>query len=85
VIGVIVAEFFAFNNTTTSVPVWIMVALEALFLVACVAIGAVLMTRGERGIGLGLVIGWAVGVIVLPVVGAGVCVAVFATMGGGGG
>jgi hypothetical protein len=40
-------------------------------------VGIVLLARGDRGIGLGLLIGWAVGVIVLPVVGFSVCVAVF--------
>jgi Ca2+/Na+ antiporter len=50
---------------------------QLLVFVGCLAVGIVLLARGDRGIGLGLLIGWAVGVIVLPVVGFSVCVAVF--------
>ncbi|GAA3338588.1 hypothetical protein GCM10020358_19220 [Amorphoplanes nipponensis] len=37
--------------------------------------GTVLIVKGDRGLGLGLFIGWAAGLIVLPVVGFGICVA----------
>jgi hypothetical protein len=38
--------------------------------------GIVLLSRrgGYRGLGLGLLIGWAVGVLVVPVVGFGLCI-----------
>lgn len=61
----------------TTAGVWLVVALAlqlALF-VACLTIGIVWIVKRDRGFGLGLLIGWAVGVIVLPVVGFGVCVA----------
>jgi hypothetical protein len=47
----------------------------------CLCTGVVLLARGDRGIGLGLLVGWAVGVLVLPVVGVGVCVAVLNVLG----
>jgi hypothetical protein len=40
-----------------------------------VVAGTILLARGERGIGLGLFIGWAVGLLVTPVVGFGICMA----------
>lgn len=57
---------------------------QVLVFVACIALGIVLLVRGDRGIGLGLLIGWAVGVLVLPVVGFGVCVAALSGTGVGG-
>jgi hypothetical protein len=61
----------------TSAAAWLVVALAlqvALF-AACLTIGIVWIVKRDRGFGLGLLIGWAVGVIVLPVIGFGVCVA----------
>jgi hypothetical protein len=56
---------------------------QLLVFVACMAVGSVQLTRGDRGIGLGLIVGWAVGVIVLPVLGFGVCVAAVSVVNGG--
>jgi hypothetical protein len=48
---------------------------QAALFVGCLTLGIVLLTRQERrGVGLGLLIGWGVGVIVLPVVGVGACI-----------
>lgn len=49
------------------------VAQAVLFLV-CLVAGILLIVRGDRGLGIGVVIGWAVGLLVAPVVGSGVCV-----------
>ena len=49
--------------------------LEGLIFLGCVVIGIVLIVRSDRGVGVGLLIGWAVGVLVLPITGFGVCVA----------
>jgi len=42
---------------------------------AVVTAGTVLIVKGDRGLGIGLFIGWAAGLIVLPLVGFGLCVA----------
>jgi hypothetical protein len=48
---------------------------QVLLFVACLTLGIVQLTRPvRRGLGLGLLIGWGVGVIVLPVVGVGACI-----------
>jgi Ca2+/Na+ antiporter len=53
---------------------------ELLVFLASMIWGLMQLVRGDRGLGVGLLIGWAVGVFVLPVVGFGVCVA---TLSGG--
>jgi hypothetical protein len=50
---------------------------QLILFLACLTVGISLMVRKERGIGLGLLIGWGVGVIVLPVVGFGICLALY--------
>jgi len=44
---------------------------ELLVLAACVSVGIVQLVRGDRGLGVGLLVGWAASAVVL----AGVCVA----------
>jgi hypothetical protein len=48
---------------------------QLLVFLACLAIGITLTVRQEGGIGIGLLIGWAVGVLIVPVVGFGLCIA----------
>jgi hypothetical protein len=55
-----------------------LIAQGVLLLVALV-VGIVLMARGERSLGMGIIIGWAVGLLVFPAVGFGICVAVAPT------
>jgi hypothetical protein len=55
--------------------------LQVLLFIACLTVGIVLIVRQERGIGLGLLIGWAVGVIVFPVIGFGICLYYFSQLG----
>lgn len=44
--------------------------------IAALTVGIILIVKGrDGGIGVGIVIGWAVGLIISPVVGFGVCVA----------
>ena len=64
---------------------WVVAALvvQAVLFVACLTIGIVLMVRNDRGLGLGLIIGWALGIIVLPVIGFGACVVALRSMGSG--
>lgn len=49
---------------------------EIVVFVVCLVLGVVFLagSRGDKGVGVGLLIGWAVGVIVLPAVGFGICV-----------
>lgn len=58
---------------------WLAVALagQVLTFLGCMVFGILGIVRGDRGLGLGLLIGWAVGVVVVPVVGIGVCIAAF--------
>lgn len=44
---------------------------EALLFLGCVGVGAVVMLRVDRGLGLGLVVGWAVGLLLSAVLLAG--------------
>lgn len=62
---------------------WLGAALigQAVLFLVCLVLGIVLTVRGDRGIGIGLLIGWAVGIIVLPVVGFGACVVALRSMG----
>jgi hypothetical protein len=52
------------------------IALQILLFLACLIIGIIWIVRRDRGIGLGLLIGWGVTVLVFPVVGIGVCLAI---------
>jgi hypothetical protein len=45
-------------------------------------ITVVLLVRGDRGLGLGLIIGWALGPVVLPMLAFTLLLAIFATEGG---
>ena len=58
---------------------WLALFGELALFVACLTVGIVLITRRERGIGLGLLIGWPVGVVIT----FGVCVYAFAQIGSG--
>jgi hypothetical protein len=52
------------------------VGAELVLFVSCLVVGILQLVRGDRGVGVGLLVGWAVSVIVMPVVGFGVCVAI---------
>jgi hypothetical protein len=48
---------------------------QLLVFLACLVVGIILTVRQDGGIGIGLLIGWAVGVLIVPVVGFGLCIA----------
>lgn len=48
---------------------------QGVLFVAVLTASIILSNKGDRSIGLGLIIGWAVGLLVAPVVGFGICVA----------
>ena len=54
--------------------VYALLGSQLVLFVACLAVGIVQIAQGDRGLGIGLLVGWAVGVIVLPVIGFGICV-----------
>lgn len=63
------------SNAIGTAAVLGLVAQAVVFLL-CLVGGIVLLSQrgGNRGLGLGLLVGWAVGVLVVPVVGFGLCV-----------
>ncbi|MEV8513045.1 hypothetical protein [Dactylosporangium sp. NPDC051484] len=58
------------------IGVYVEILLQGLLLVACLVVGIVWIARKDRGIGLGILIGWSVSVAVLPIAGIGVCLAI---------
>ncbi|MEV4511479.1 hypothetical protein AB0K00_21200 [Dactylosporangium sp. NPDC049525] len=76
-IGVLVTILFAAsdNSDNALLGVYLEMLLQLALFVACLVVGIVWITRRDRGLGLGILIGWAVSVIVFPVAGIGVCIA----------
>ncbi|GAA4248035.1 hypothetical protein [Dactylosporangium darangshiense] len=52
---------------------YVEILLQVLLFLACLIVGIVWIARRDRGLGLGLLIGWGVTVLVFPVAGIGVC------------
>ena len=58
---------------------------QILLAIAALVVGIILVAKGrDGGIGVGIIIGWAVGLIISPIVGFGVCVALINTGSSGG-
>jgi hypothetical protein len=55
----------------------VMLGAQLLLALVCLVVGIVLTVKQDGGIGIGLLIGWGVGLLIAPVVGFGVCVAAF--------
>jgi hypothetical protein len=49
--------------------------------VGCLVVGIVLIARQDGGIGVGLLIGWAIGLLIAPVAGFGICIWAFSGAG----
>lgn len=81
IIGAIVLVAYLSQDLNASLTVGLLG--ELVLFAACIAAGIVWIVRLDRGIGVGLLIGWAVGALVLPVVGFGVCVALVSGTNGG--
>ncbi|MET7421639.1 hypothetical protein [Dactylosporangium sp. NPDC005555] len=64
------------NSENALLGIYLEILLQLLLFVACLVVGIVWIARRDRGLGLGLLIGWAVSVLVFPVAGIGVCIAV---------
>jgi hypothetical protein len=53
--------------------------------IAALVVGIILVVRGQDGgVGVGLIIGWSIGLIITPIIGFGVCVALVNSTDGGG-
>jgi hypothetical protein len=72
----VLAAYVAAQSPEPSGAGWLVLGLisQLVLFVACLTIGIVWIVNRDRGIGLGLIIGWAVGVVVLPVIGFGACI-----------
>lgn len=71
--GAVAALAWAPGNVDQLLPSGALLAEGALFVAVMVG-GIPLIVKGNQGLGLGLLIGWAIGFIVLPLIGMGVCV-----------
>ena len=75
-VGTIFLLGTADNGDAAVYGVYVEIVLQVLLFLACLIVGIVWIVNRDRGLGLGLIIGWAVSVLVFPVVGVGVCIAV---------
>ncbi|MFI5907147.1 hypothetical protein [Dactylosporangium sp. NPDC051541] len=60
---------------------WVEIVLQVVLFIACLALGIIWIAHKDRGIGLGLLIGWGVSVLIFPVIGIGVCIALLNNQG----
>jgi hypothetical protein len=63
------------NDDVAFAGIWLGMIGQFVLLAVCLAVGITLTARQDGGIGIGLLIGWAVGLLIVPVVGFGLCVA----------
>jgi hypothetical protein len=61
---------------------WIVIPAEAALLAVCVTLGVLLLAHGDRGLGLGLLIGWAVALLVAALLWFGLFYAVYGAIAG---
>jgi hypothetical protein len=54
---------------------------QVIVFLACLSIGIVLIAKSEPGFGIGLLIGWAIGLLVAPFAGFGLCLYLFSGAG----
>lgn len=47
---------------------------QVIVMIAALAVGITLTVKREGGVGAGILIGWAIGLMISPVIGFGVCV-----------
>jgi hypothetical protein len=63
------------NSENALLGFYLEIVLQILLFLACLVVGIVWIARKDRGIGLGILIGWGASVIIFPVAGIGVCLA----------
>ncbi|MEV4131296.1 hypothetical protein AB0J72_03940 [Dactylosporangium sp. NPDC049742] len=78
IIGVVVTIAFGASDKSENalLGVYLEMLLQVVLFVACLVVGIVWIVRRDRGLGIGILIGWAVSVIVFPIAGIGVCIAI---------
>ncbi len=66
-------------------PDWLLVWVlgQAVLVVGCVIAGTLLLVRGDRGVGLGVFIGWGAGIVLTPLIAAAVILLLLRTSGVG--
>lgn len=69
--------FVADNEDLAGIGLLVMLGAQLLLALACLVVGIVLTVKQDGGIGIGLLIGWGIGLLIAPVVGFGLCVAAF--------
>jgi hypothetical protein len=74
-VGAIVLGSQSENSENALLGVYLEIVLQILLFLACLIVGIVWIARKDRGIGLGILIGWAASVLIFPVAGIGVCLA----------
>jgi hypothetical protein len=72
---VLAASVVVDNDELFGAGVFAVLGGQFLLLAGCLAVGITLTARQDGGLGIGLLIGWAVGLLITPVVGFGLCVA----------
>lgn len=87
-IGWIVSLFYQSpsggNDTAVLNYLFVAGAGQVILAIAALTVGIILTVKGrDGGVGVGILIGWAIGLIITPVVGFGVCVLVINSGGGG--
>ncbi|GAA2603647.1 hypothetical protein GCM10010399_38250 [Dactylosporangium fulvum] len=82
-LGVLATFLFAMseNSENALLGIYLEILLQVLLFIACLILGIVWIAQKDRGIGLGLIIGWAVSVLIFPIAGIGVCIAIVNSQG----
>jgi hypothetical protein len=75
-VGATIAGGASDNSENALLGVYLEMLLQLVLFIACLVVGIVWIVRRDRGFGIGILIGWAVSIIVFPVAGIGVCIAV---------
>lgn len=73
-ISVIVLGALLQDDDVLGVGLGVMLIGQAVVFLTCLTVGIVLTAKQDGGVGVGLLIGWAVGLLVAPVAGFGICV-----------
>jgi magnesium-transporting ATPase (P-type) len=63
------------NSENAVLGFYVEIFLQVALFVACLVTGIVWIVRKDRGVGLGLLIGWGASVLICPVIGIGACLA----------
>jgi hypothetical protein len=71
---VLVLGLLVDNDDVAGAGVLTLLVGQFIAFVVCLTVGIVRTVRQDGGVGVGLLIGWAVGLLIVPVAGFGLCV-----------